>query len=260
MGLFFTWVFWWVFFFCILVYKLLLYKPIFIEQPYFDLLAPMHEAIIEIHDLSRGYPKTDQLIFDSFNFTLHRGDFCFLVGKSGSGKTTLVKFLLRQLQPPLKTIFYNKEDIARFSVDEVQDYRRKLGVVFQDYKIIETMTVWENICYPLIIDNIDPVDRHESLERIMKILGLQDKKNKACKTLSGGEKQRVSIARSLASDPSFIIADEPTGNLDWENSKLIAESMIQLHKQGHTILFITHDQRLMEYIQKNHDAVKIIEL
>ena len=220
----------------------------------------MNEPIIEIHDLSRAYPKSDQLIFDKFNFTLHKGDFCFLVGKSGSGKTTLVKFFLRQLQPPLKTIFYQKEDIARFSTDEVQNYRRKLGVVFQDYKIIETMSVWENVSYPLVIDNIDPIARLESLDRILKIVWLEEKKNIACKLLSGGEKQRVSIARSLASDPSFMIADEPTGNLDRDNSKLIADSMIQLHQQGHTILFITHDQRLMEYIQKKHDSVKIVEL
>jgi cell division transport system ATP-binding protein len=217
----------------------------------------MSSPIIEIHNLTWSYPWSSQLIFDNFSFELDQGDFCFLVGKSGSGKTTLVKFLLRQLVPPLKTIFYHKEDIARFSSDEVQNYRRNLGVVFQDYKLIETMTVWENITYPLIIDNIDPIEKYEFLEGILKIVWLSEKQHIPCQLLSGWEKQRVSIARSLASDPAFIIADEPTGNLDRDNSKQIADSMITLHKQGHTILFITHDQKLIEYIKDHHKGIKV---
>jgi cell division transport system ATP-binding protein len=184
----------------------------------------------------------------------------FLVGKSGTGKTTLVKFLLWQLTPPTKTIFFRKEDIARFSSKETQDYRRKLGVIFQDYKLLETMTVWENVTYPLIIDGIDPIEQYDRVEWILSKLGLSDKKITSCQMLSWGEKQRVSIARSLVSNPEFIIADEPTGNLDRNNSQIIADTMIDLHTQWHTILFITHDQRLMEYISKKHPKVRIVEI
>ncbi len=220
----------------------------------------MSHPLIEINWLTRWYPDTDQLIFNNFHFTLEKGDFCFLIGKSGTGKTTLVKFLLRQLVPPLKTIFYNKEDIARFDSDEVQDYRRNLGVVFQDFKLIETMTVRENVTYPLLIDGTDPVEKIAYLEHILKTLGLSDKKQTVCNLLSWGEKQRVSIARALASDPKFIIADEPTGNLDRENSQAIADALIHLHEQGHTILLITHDQRLTDYISQHHKAVKSVIL
>jgi len=220
----------------------------------------MSHPIIEINWLSRWYPDCDQLIFNNFHFRLEQGDFYFLIGKSGTGKTTLVKFLLRQLTPPLKTIFYNKEDIARFDIHEVQTYRRSLGVVFQDYKLIDTMTVWENILYPLLIDNVDPLLKIDHLERLLKILGLHEKKQISCKLLSGWEKQRVSIARALANNPQFIIADEPTGNLDRENSQIIADALISLHEQGHTILLITHDQRLTDYIGKHHKDVKSIAL
>lgn len=217
----------------------------------------MSESIIEVHNLTRGYPRSERLIFDNFNFDLKQWDFCFLVGSSGSGKTTLVKFLLRQLNPPLKTIFYHKEDIARFWTKEVQRYRRNLGVVFQDYKLIETMSVWENVTYPLVVDNIDPVDRYDQLEYILKIVWLSDKKHMRCNLLSGGEKQRVGIARSLATEPAFIIADEPTGNLDRDNSISIVNNLITLHDHGHTILFITHDQRLIEYVKGKHHTVRV---
>ncbi|HMY80600.1 MAG TPA: ATP-binding cassette domain-containing protein [Candidatus Absconditabacterales bacterium] len=213
--------------------------------------------LIEIHNLSWSYPGLeDQSIFDGFDFTLDQGDFTFLIGKSGSGKTTLVKFLLRQLIPPTKTIFYHKEDIARFTPSEVQAYRRKMGVIFQDYKLLDTMSVWDNVTYPLIIDNSDPLDRYEFIEDILKTVGLSEKKHLTCQTLSGGEKQRVSIARSLVSQPEFIIADEPTGNLDRDNSLIVADTMIDLHKRGHTILFITHDQQLISYITSKHEGCK----
>lgn len=218
------------------------------------------QPLIHISQLSRWYPWSDQLIFDHFDFSLTKGEFVFLVGSSGSGKTTLVKFLLRQLKPPMRTIFYHQEDIARFTDDEVQNYRRKLGVVFQDYKLLETMTVLQNITYPLIIDNSDPIEKYDYIEHIIKTVWLSDKKTTICQTLSWWEKQRVSIARSLISEPEFIIADEPTGNLDRDNSKIIGDSLISLHKQWHTILFITHDQRLMEYIQHQHSQIRVVSL
>ncbi len=218
------------------------------------------ETLIEIHSLDRSYAGVDQLIFNNFNFKLTEGEFVFLVGKSGTGKTTLVKFLLGQLLPPLKTIFFRKEDIARFSAKETQDYRRKLGVIFQDYKLLETMAVWENVTYPLVIDGVDPVEQYTKVESILSKLWLSDKKNISCQTLSWWEKQRVSIVRSLVSDPEFIIADEPTGNLDRNNSQIIADSMIDLHDLWHTILFITHDQRLMEYVLEKHPKVRVVDI
>lgn len=122
------------------------------------------------------------------------------------------------------------------------------------------MTVWENVSYPLVIDGIDPIEKYDAIENILERLWLSEKKIVCCQALSWWEKQRVSIARSLVSEPEFIIADEPTGNLDRENSQIIANTMIDLHTQGNTILFITHDQRLMKYIQTKHQNVKIVEI
>lgn len=217
----------------------------------------MKEHIIKIENLTRWYDSS-QNIFDGFNFQLDRKDFCFLTGKSWVGKTTLVKFLLRQLTPPHKMIFYKKEDLSRYDDDEVQLYRRNLGVVFQDYKIVDNQTVEENVLLPLTIWN-DPVDQ-DHIKKILKLLKIEDKKDTLCKYLSWWEKQRVSIARALASDPEFIIADEPTGNLDRDNTTAIADALIELNNSGHTILFITHDQKLIEYCKSKNEEIRVVEL
>lgn len=216
----------------------------------------MKEKIIEVRDLTRWYD--DDLIFEDFHFHLYKEDFCFLTGRSGVGKTTLVKFLLRQLKPPHKMVYYKTEDLSRYSDDEVQIYRRNLGVVFQDYKLIENQSVRDNVLLPLDITNDKPNIDH--IENILKSLKIYDKKNTACRYLSWWEKQRVSIARALASDPEFIIADEPTGNLDRENTTAIADTLMDLNKSGHTILFITHDQALIDYCKSKYDHIRVVEL
>lgn len=217
----------------------------------------MKEHIIKIENLTRWYDGSEN-VFEDFNFQLDKKDFCFLTGKSWVGKTTLVKFLLRQLIPPHKMIFYKKEDLARYTDDEVQLYRRNLWVVFQDYKIVENQTVQENVLLPLQITN-DPVDEPH-IKNILQLLKIDEKKDTYCKYLSWWEKQRVSIARALASDPEFIIADEPTGNLDRDNTTAIADALIELNKSGHTILFITHDQKLIDYCISKYDHIRKVEL
>lgn len=204
--------------------------------------------LIEISNLTRGYSDSPNMIFKNFNFELYKNDFCFVVWKSGVGKTTLVKFLIRQLTPPKKMIFYKKEDLARFSDQEVQKYRQKIGVIFQDYKILWHKTVRENVILPIQIRNENIDNKKTEIEEILKEVWLYNKKEDLSNYLSGWEKQRVSIARALVNKPEFIIADEPTGNLDRDNTKIVADTLINLHEKWHTILFITHDQRLIEYI------------
>ena len=176
------------------------------------------------------------------------------MGRSGSGKTTLVKFLMRQITPPAKTIFYKDEDLARLTETEVQNYRRKIGVVFQDYKLINDKTVAENIVYPLEVMKISPEEREKKLEETLARVHMTHKRDTKIHLLSGGEKQKVAIARALITDPAFIIADEPTGNLDQEASRMIADILIEAHKAGNTILFITHDKGLMEYVRNKHEV------
>ncbi len=204
--------------------------------------------LIEISNLTWWYHDSPSMIFKNFNFDLYKWDFCFVVGRSGVGKTTLVKFLIRQLKPPKKMIFYKKEDLARFGESEVQKYRQRVGVVFQDYKILWHKSVLQNIILPIQVKNENPNNFTEEINSILKEVGLFEKKEESANYLSGWEKQRVSIARALVNKPEFIIADEPTGNLDRENTKIIADILIDLHSKWHTILFISHDQRLIEYI------------
>ena len=126
--------------------------------------------LIDIQHLTWQYPREEQLIFDNFSMKLHQGEFCFLTGKSGSGKTTLVKFLLRQLTPPTKMVFFNKEDVARFSRREVQAYRSRIGVVFQDFKLIDWMTVGENITFPLSIHGQKKEEVQAHIDHLIQLL------------------------------------------------------------------------------------------
>jgi cell division transport system ATP-binding protein len=141
--------------------------------------------LIDIQHLTWQYPREDQLIFDNFSLKLHQGEFCFLTGKSGAGKTTLVKFLLRQLTPPTKMIFFNKEDIARFSRTEVQAYRSRIGVVFQDFKLIDWMTVGENIMFPLTIHGQRKEEYQAHIDHLMHLLGLGHREQAYPAQLSG---------------------------------------------------------------------------
>lgn len=191
--------------------------------------------------------------------SINKDDFCFIVGKSGIGKTTLVKFLMRQLQPPKRMIFHRKDDIARFDTNEVQRYRRKIGVIYQDYKLIDRKNVAENIAYPLEIAGVDKATRTAKVQEIAYQLDLGEKLTTSITHLSWGEKQRVAIARALVNDPEFIIADEATGNLDRESSQKIADTLIRLNRAGNTIVCITHDRELIAYVQRQQ-TIKVIEL
>lgn len=181
------------------------------------------------------------------------------MGKSGVGKTTLVKFLMRQLVPPRRTIFHGKDDISRYSAREVQSYRRDIWVVFQDFKLVDRKTAEQNLRYPLEISDLPGREAKERTWLMIQRLWLHSQRTHLAPTLSGWEKQRVAIWRALINEPEFIIADEPTGNLDRESSTMIADLLIESNVIGNTIVFITHDQELVKYVQAKH-TVKVVEL
>ena len=191
-------------------------------------------------------------LFDKLSFSLDVNDFFVLTGKSGTGKTTLLKFITGKLTPPEKTIFYNRQDISTFTSDDIQTLRKRLGIVFQDYQLLEDLTVKENIVYPLHLYEVGETIIESKLKQVLQKVNIKHLLDTPVKLLSSGEKQRVSLARALIHDPEFIVADEPTGNLDRENTQIVADILIQANKEGNTIFLITHDIHLLNYLKDKH--------
>lgn len=205
--------------------------------------------LISIKDLTRRYPDSNKALFQKLNFDLSKWDFTVVIGKSGVGKSTLVKFIIWELRPFKKAVYYKNDDMAYFTDEEVQTYRRKIWIVFQDYKLISTLSVKENIVYPLRLEEQDEATIESKYKTIIKKLHLEEVEKIKCSALSWWEKQKVAIARAMINNPDFIIADEPTWNLDWEITQEIGDMLINANNMWNTILLITHDIHLLEYIK-----------
>lgn len=210
-----------------------------------------HNLLINVDELTWGFPDAHAYLFDKFNFSLYKWDFTILMWTSGSGKTVFSKFLTGKLPAPKKTIFYKMTDLATLSGDELQLYRRKMWIIFQDSKLLKNMSVKDNIIYPLRIYGLGEATIETKYERIKRELGIAKFEDRDIHRMSGGERQLVNIARAVIHDPEFIIADEPTGNLDWKNTQKVADIFIDLNRKWKTILLITHDIHLLNYIKKN---------
>lgn len=212
--------------------------------------------LIEVRNLSRWYRDNPIPLFNKLSFSLNTNDFFVLTGKSGAGKTTLLKFITGKLTPPEKTIFYNQQDISTFTGDDIQILRKRLGIIFQDYQLLEDLTVKENITYPLHLYEVGETIIESKLKQVLQKINIKHLLDTPVKLLSSWEKQRVSIARALIHDPEFIVADEPTGNLDRENTQMVADILIQANKSGNTVFLITHDIHLLNYLKAKH-AIKL---
>jgi len=212
--------------------------------------------LIEVKNLSRWYRDNPAPLFDKLSFSLETNEFFVLTGKSGTGKTTLVKFITGKITPPEKTMFYNRQDISTFTPDDIQILRKRMGIIFQDYQLLEDLSVRENIVFPLRLYELGETVIESKLKQILQKINLKHLLETPVKLLSAGEKQRVSLARALIHDPEFIIADEPTGNLDRENTQVVADILIEANKAGNTVFLITHDIHLLNYLKAKH-TVKI---
>lgn len=210
--------------------------------------------LITIKDLTRWYPDSNKLLFKKLNFELFKGKFTVIIGNSGVWKSTIVKFLIWQIKPSEKTVYYKMDDFARFSDEDIQKYRRKIWIVFQDYKLIDALSVKENITYPLRIQWDDDITIQSKYRNITTKLHIEDINKLDCNALSGWEKQKVAIARAMINNPDFIIADEPTGNLDREYTQEIWDLFIEANQAWNTILLITHDVHLLEYIKSKTEV------
>jgi len=203
--------------------------------------SPALRPVISFHGVTKIYPNGSVALRD-VNLAVHQSDFCFLVGASGAGKSTLVRLLIREESASTGRIFIDGHEITRMPHRKLPKLRRKFGIVFQDYKLLPTRTVAQNVAFALQVTR--PGQRHlrEKVEEVLWIVGLEDKLDKYPDELSGGEQQRVAIARALITRPSIVLADEPTGNLDTKNSDAVLQMLVRSNRElGQTTLMITHN-------------------
>lgn len=212
------------------------------------------ETVIEFNNVTKIYKKTFTAVKD-INLKIEKGEFIFIVGKSGAGKSTLIKLLLREISPTEGIITYNNQDINKIRKRNVAEYRRHIGFVFQDYRLLPKMTVYENIAFAMEMICCQAKNIRREVPLVLSMVGLSDKAKYYPDELSGGEQQRVAIARAVINKPESIIADEPTGNLDTETSKEIMKILTEINKRGTTVIMATHDREIVNRYQK-----RVIEL
>lgn len=210
--------------------------------------------MLRVSKLSKLYQQGNTVVpvLKNVSFGLERGEFVFLTGPSGSGKTTLIKLLIRQEVPTKGSIIFETVPIEQLPRHLIPSYRRTVGVVFQDYKLLEHKTVFENVAFVLEILNKALPEVQQTVEYLLDYVGLADKRNLFPKQLSGGEKRRAVIARAIANNPKLLIADEPTGDLDPDNTANIMSLLGKINKAGTSIIMTTHNMELVDRYPYTH--------
>lgn len=212
--------------------------------------------MIEFVNVSKVY-KTGTHALNHFNVSIDRGEFVFVVGPSGAGKSTFIKLLMREEKPTSGEIYVNGQNLVKLRRRKVPYFRRTLGVVFQDFRLIPNMNVYENVAFALRVTNVSGKDIRSRVPYILGLVGLSGKAKSLPEHLSGGEQQRVALARALVNNPSLIIADEPTGNIDPELSFEIVDLLSEINKCGTTVVMVTHAHNLVA--EFNHRVIAIDE-
>ena len=205
--------------------------------------------MIEFTDVVMSYDQGNKAL-NGVSMQIEDGEFCFLVGPSGSGKSTIIKLITGELKPTDGTVHVNGYSLERIRKREIPFLRRTVGVVFQDFRLIENMTVYENVAFAMRVIGAKEREIRERVPYVLQLVGLENKKNRHPGEMSGGEQQRLAIARALVNNPSTIIADEPTGNLDPARSLEIMELLQEINNLGTTLLVVTHAQNLVERMGK----------
>ena len=210
--------------------------------------------MIEFTDVVKSYEQGNTAL-NGVSMQIQDGEFCFLVGPSGSGKSTIIKLITGELKPTSGTVHVNGYSLERIRKREIPYLRRTVGVVFQDYRLIEKMTVYENVAFAMRVVGAKEKEIRERVPYVLELVGLENKANRHPNEMSGGEQQRLAIARALVNNPSMIIADEPTGNLDPERSFEIMALLQEINNLGTTMLVVTHDHKLVQLFHKRVIAI-----
>ena len=205
--------------------------------------------MIEFKNVSKVY-ENGSIALDDVSLFIDKGEFVVVVGHSGAGKSTLFKLLTHEVVPDSGSVLVNDVDVTRIKTSKIPMLRRKLGAVFQDFRLLPNKTVFENIAFALEVIEEKPSVIKEKVEHVLELVGLEDKANDLPEDLSGGEQQRVAVARAIVNRPLVLIADEPTGNLDPNTSKDIVDLFKHINNFGTTVVMVTHNMDLVTYLNK----------
>ena len=208
--------------------------------------------MIDFEHVSKEYKRGGPLALEDINFHVDDGEFVFLLGHSGAGKSTLLKLILREELPTEGKVTVLGKDVARLRRHQVPYLRRQMGIIFQDFRLIPSMTVYENVAFAMHVTNVNRKIIRDRVEYMLELVHLEDKAKAYPDTLSGGEQQRVAVARALAHSPKLVIADEPTGNIDPELSLEMMQLLEKVSEMGITVLVVTHEHDL---VHKFHQRV-----
>lgn len=207
------------------------------------------QPIIRFDNVAKIFPG-DIVVLDNINIAFQPGEFVSIVGASGAGKSTLLKLIYAEEVPTSGEIYFNERPLGKINRKHLPFFRRNIGTVFQDFKLLPQRTAFENVAYALEVDGRSTEEINEEVPEILEIVGLGDKMHKFPKQLSGGEQQRVSLARALIHRPKVIIADEPAGNLDPVSADEIIQLLLEINSFGTTILLATHNKGIVDKIGK----------
>ena len=230
-------------------------EPQTIADPLPAVADPSGSTMIVFEAVTKVY-EPNVTALDGVSFTIDKGEFVFVVGASGSGKSTVIRLLLKELEPTEGRIIVGGRDLGRLKGSKVPLLRRNLGCVFQDFKLLPNRTAAENIGYALRVQGESNAQIRKKVPEVMNLVGLAHKMNSRPEELSGGEQQRVSIARAFVNHPPLLICDEPTGNLDPDTSVGIMQLLYRINRTGTTILMVTHDREMVDKMRKRVIALE----
>jgi cell division transport system ATP-binding protein len=225
------------------------------EQEQVEATAAGPGAMIVFERVTKVY-EPHVVALDDVSFTIEKGEFVFIVGASGSGKSTMVRLLLKELEPTSGRIFVGGRDLGRLKRSKVPLLRRNVGCVFQDFKLLPNRTAAENVAYALKVQGENRAAIRRKVPEVLNLVGLSHRTNSLPDELSGGEQQRVSIARAFVNHPPLLLCDEPTGNLDPDTSVGIMQLLYRINRSGTTILMVTHDREMVDKMRKRVIALE----
>jgi cell division transport system ATP-binding protein len=212
------------------------------------------DEILKVKGVSKHFGKI--IALESITFEVKKGEFVFITGPSGSGKTTLLRLILREFLPDSGEIIFEGINLNGVSRKEIPSLRQKIGVVFQDFKVLPERTVRENVEIALAVKGIEENEWKARVDQVLKLVGLLTRADLFPRQLSGGELQRLSLARALIVNPDLVLADEPTGNLDWDTSESLMDLFNKINEEGKTIIMSTHNRMIVNKLKKREIKLK----